>query len=276
MQNHDFFARSLLRLGRAVAPFVRKDSALWDHMLEIRGRLPGARPPAKLPRIVAAFAQAYPEAAFIQVGSNDGVQLDPLRVNILKGHWSGVMIEPVPYVFQRLRQNYGHLPRVRLENVAIADRDGTLPFYYLARAADRGGLPRWYDALGSFRKEVILSHRDAIPDIEQRLVCEPLPCQTFATLCAAHRIDHVDLIHIDTEGYDYEIIKRIDFGRLRPRLLIFERKHLGEAKTECYTHLGRLGFDLIEEGLDAVALNLRDPEPRDRRLFKLWKKLKTA
>lgn len=265
--------RLLNRLGHALRPYLSEDSELKYLLRRARSRLPGGRPPGRLPRIVQVFAKAYPQARFIQVGSNDGVQLDPLRVNILKGGWSGIMIEPVPYVFQRLQRNYGQLSNVTLENLAIADRDGSLPFYYLAKATDRTGLPKWYDALGSFRKEVILSHRDSIPDIEQRLTCENVPCATFDSLCAKHGITHLDLIHIDTEGYDYEIIKRIDFDRLRPRLLIFECKHLGDAKAECYDYLERQGFALIEEGLDAIALNLRGTGRQDQRLIREWNRL---
>lgn len=269
-------AKMLDRLGRALRPLVPEDSDLRYTLRQMRSRLPGGRPLPVLPRIVQVFARAYPAARFVQVGSNDGVQLDPLRTNILKGSWTGIMIEPVPYVFQRLQKNYGQLPNVKLENLAIADRDGSLPFFHLARAEahEKAGLPRWYDALGSFRKDVILSHRDSIPDIDRRLVSVEVPCCTFGSLCARHGIAQLDLIHIDTEGYDYEIIKRIDFERLKPRLLIFERKHLGEVQAECYSYLRGLGFDLIEEGLDAIALNLRETGPRDRQLLSAWNKLR--
>ena len=39
-------------------------------------------------------------------------------------------------VFERLRARYRGHPRVRLENSAIADREGMLPFYHLAQAGD--------------------------------------------------------------------------------------------------------------------------------------------
>ncbi|MBK9465376.1 MAG: FkbM family methyltransferase [Chitinophagaceae bacterium] len=37
---------------------------------------------------------------------------------------------------------------------------------------------------------------------------------------------HVDLLLIDTEGYDFEILKTIDFSNFRPDLLIFEVSNL--------------------------------------------------
>src|SRR5262249_55266635 len=78
-------------------------------------------------RILREFERASPEAFSIQVGSNDGEQHAPLRVAILRRRWHGIMIEPVPYVFQRLRANYGPLgDRIALENVAIGAVDGTV------------------------------------------------------------------------------------------------------------------------------------------------------
>jgi FkbM family methyltransferase len=114
------------------------------------------------PRLLRAFADSYPEAFFVEIGSNDGEQHDHLRPIVLSYPWSGIMVEPVPYVFERLRRNYEELPRIALDKVAIADRDGSLPFYHLAPASEeeRDRLPSWYDAVGSLSREVVLSHGD--------------------------------------------------------------------------------------------------------------------
>ena len=80
------------------------------------------------PRLLQAFGEAYPRAFFIEIGSNDGDQHDHLQPLIRSLQWTGLMVEPVPYVFERLRHNYADLDRVTLENAAIADRDGQVPF----------------------------------------------------------------------------------------------------------------------------------------------------
>jgi hypothetical protein len=51
------------------------------------------------PRLLAAFADAYPEAAFVEIGSNDGEQHDHLRRHIREHRWRGLMVEPVPYFY---------------------------------------------------------------------------------------------------------------------------------------------------------------------------------
>jgi hypothetical protein len=99
------------------------------------------------PKLIREFAAAFPAAMFVEIGANDGEQHDHLRPMILARRWRGIMVEPVPYVFERLRTNYGGLDRVVLENVAVADEDGSRRFYHLAASADRvgEGLPQWYE-----------------------------------------------------------------------------------------------------------------------------------
>ena len=120
------------------------------------------------PRLLRAFAEAYPQARFVEIGSNDGSKYDHLREHIVSGAWRGIMVEPVPYVFERLRANYGHLERVALENVAVADRDGSLPFYHVAEASEeeRAQLPDWYDTIGSFHREAVASHASMLTGLD--------------------------------------------------------------------------------------------------------------
>lgn len=49
---------------------------------------------------------------------------------------------------------------------------------------------------------------------------------TFEDLMTKHNVNDISFILIDTEGYDYEIIKLIDFEKYKPCILIFEHKHL--------------------------------------------------
>jgi len=224
------------------------------------------------PKLIEAFAEVNARPFFIEIGSNDGQQHDHLRGLIHARGWSGIMVEPVPYVFERLRANYGGADGVALENAAIADRNGTLPFYHLAEATgeERDRLPTWYDAIGSFSREVVLGHAAHIPDIEDRIVRTEVPCLTFEALCDKHRAANVDLLLIDTEGYDHEIIKRIDLGTHRPRLLIYEHYHLPPAeRAECRSRVEGFGYETLEEGFDTFCL-LTEP---DDELSNTWRRV---
>jgi FkbM family methyltransferase len=207
-------------------------------------------------QLLDAFAAAYPEAFFIEIGSNDGQRDSYLRPHILASRWRGVMVEPVPYLFERLQHNYAGVGRVALENVAIADRDAELPFFHLAEADAGEPLPDWYSEIGSFSREFVLGHRDEIPDIEQRLVETSVPCLTFESLCRKHGVEALDLVLIDAEGHDAEIVDGIDLAARHPRLLVFEHYHLPETRrAECVQRLGEAGYETLAEGFNTWCLD---------------------
>lgn len=227
------------------------------------------------PKLLQAFAEAHPQAFFVEIGANDGEHADHLRPLILATGWSGIMVEPVPYIFERLRGNYGGLDRIALENAAIADRDGELEFFHVpdADAAERAALPGWYDAIGSFSRDVVLSHEGSIPDIAERIVATQVPSLTFASLLEKHDAPRLDLLLIDTEGYDWEIIKTIDLERQRPRLLIYEHFHLAPGdRSDCRAHLAAHGYELLEEGFDTFCMDAR----RQDGLLHSFRKLRPA
>jgi FkbM family methyltransferase len=225
--------------------------------------------------LLETFAALRADVFFVQIGANDGEQQDPLRDLVLAHQWEGIMVEPVPYVFERLRANYGHLSRLTLENCAIGAEDGELPFYHLPTAEDpdRQGLPSWFDGLGSLRKEVVLAHDRFIPDIAERLVETMVPALTFESLRRKHQIDRVDLLLTDTEGYDYEILRQIDFARIRPALIIYESEHLSDRdRAACLEQLHRCGYDTLDYGLDTWCLNVGDLSRAERdALLPIWR-----
>jgi FkbM family methyltransferase len=224
--------------------------------------------------IIAEFARSYPEAFFIEVGAHDGVLFDRLRPHVLARRWSGIMVEPIPYLFERLRENYRGIPRLAFENVAIADQEGTRELYYIPPTGE-SDLPFWYDALGSFQKDTLIHASEwDVPHVEDRIEAIEVRCITFDQLCERNGVTRIDLVQIDTEGYDYEIIKLIDFRRLAPRLLIFEHKHLTpEDARDCVGLLRSHGYELVGDGEDGLCLRVGDLGRRGRRLLRLWRRV---
>jgi FkbM family methyltransferase len=196
---------------------------------------------------------------FVQVGSNDGVQGDPLHPLIrTRPGWRGLFIEPVPYLFERLRRNCGRLPsaqrRFSFENVAIAAEPGRRPFYYVSeRARARvDELPIWCEQLGSFNREHILSHLEG--RLGPHIVEQDVECATLSEVLARNRVQRLDLLHIDTEGYDYEVLLQLDWQRWRPLVIVFEVIHLAEQDRDRAAALLRSqGYRLSILGYDVLA-----------------------
>ena len=267
--------RAFALAARVAARLVSRDSRLAPLKRRIAARL---RPAAQQPVIalVRAFERDIPQARFVQVGSNDGEQQDPLTAAIDRRRWRGVMVEPVPYVFARLRRRRGDQPGVHLANVAVAPETGTQTFYHLREATReeraQGILPDWYDALGSFDRETLVAHAPYMPDADlvSRIEAIEVPTTTFEELCHRGGLDGVDIVHIDTEGYDFEVIKLIDFERWRPQLLIYEHLHLGEDRGRAEQHLRERGYELASFEMDTCALDAARAGPR---LRSRWRQL---
>jgi hypothetical protein len=65
----------------------------------------------------------------------------------------------------------------------------------------------------------------------------------------------LDYLQIDTEGFDDEIIKMIDFSQVKPKLIKFESVHLSlEKKLSTVDLLKSQGYKIIDEGTDMIAL----------------------
>ena len=178
--------------------------------------------------ILGSYVAYKSDVHFIQIGSNDGKHNDPIFPYINKAGWKGILVEPVPYLFERLKSNYTEFrDKLIFENSAIANESGRLKFYRL-QASDMTELPEWYDQLGSFKKEVVLRHKNCFPCFDDLFIEDTVNAITFQELLKKHKVKTLNLVHIDTEGYDYEIIKTIPFDDIEIDLVMFEHRHLSE------------------------------------------------
>jgi len=167
----------------------------------------------------------------LQIGSNDGMNDDPIFTALKRQRsWEALLVEPVPYLFERLKQNYNGNSRVQFANVAIAEEATTSSFYYLDASANLHipGLPRWFDQLGSFDRNHITKHLGAV--VEPFVRALDIPAVSLAALLERQNVSKIDVLHIDTEGYDWKILRQLDLRMFRPKVILFEHKHLQETE----------------------------------------------
>lgn len=183
---------------------------------------------------------------FIQIGSNDGVSGDPIHKFVVSYRWQGVLVEPVRYLFRMLLATYKNQPGLFFENAAI-DKEAGYKSFYSVRKVNGPDHALWYEKLGSFNKEHLLKHRRKIPDFDDRLIEEKVRCMTLKDLLIKYNINKINLLHIDAEGYDYEIIKTIPFNEIKPIMILYENKHLSVSdKSACKELLRSHGYKLIK------------------------------
>ena len=156
---------------------------------------------------------------FIQIGANDGISTDPIYnfVTLNNNRVSGIAIEPMKDVYEQLKNNYKGYSNVIFENIAIHNSKSEMSLYRVDPKYSEK-LPKWTKGIASFNK----SHHELSGTPSKYIIPESVHCISFDSLLTKHNIKRVDLLQIDTEGYDAEIILEVDFSVIRPSIIHFE------------------------------------------------------
>lgn len=129
--------------------------------------------------------------------------------------------------------------------------------------------PYWYDQLGSFNRSHITNHLNGIlgsyiDEVElQGISLDNLLFKQFNFLS-------FDLLHIDTEGYDW-VLKQLRLTKYFPRLIIFEHKHLSPSEKNASLAFLANDYLIFNFGNDYLSIKKKNLNQMD--IFKLRKKL---
>ena len=218
---------------------------------------------------VLAYLADLPSFSIVQIGAYIGnSKHDPLfkflqSVVNDKPESKVVLVEPIREYFDLLCKNYRNVPSIAFENVAIAETAGERDMYRLASGVDpvKDGHGRWLTELSSLREErmgrlwdkceVAPGHKAYY--LEHR-VTEKVTCMTLHQLFEKHQIQRPDLLQIDAEGYDYEILKTLDFSKVKPRFINYERVLLQVDEQACRDMLEAQGYTLFDWGQDTLCI----------------------
>jgi len=160
---------------------------------------------------------------FIGIGANDGVTHDPLYPFVRDFGWRGIMVEPIPEAFAALERNYAGFGDVALVQAAIGLADGQSTIYTVEMSDQNSMMMSLHS---SFSRDMLLRGKQWHPNLETHVIEREVPLMSFPTLLAKANGQAVDVLKIDTEGYDLEILKSIDLSRLSPKLILAEHANL--------------------------------------------------
>ena len=186
---------------------------------------------------------------FIQVGANDGVRFDGLYQYVTERSCQGIVIEPLPDIFENLKRNYQDYRGVTPINIAIHPilTEATI---YRVDPTMVSDLAPWVSGIASFNRHHL--EKSGVPS--HSIISESVPCTPLMPLIEKYDMLDATLLQIDTEGFDAEIIDMIDFNRFKPKLIKYEHKHLGEHKAvSTQMALRQHGYITVSEGGDTLA-----------------------
>lgn len=159
-----------------------------------------------------------------------------------------ILVEPVKQYFEKLRANYADIPGAHFENVAVSDEPGTATLYQLGVDPAAYGYPEWLSQLSSLKAERIneLVDGDVKRFYLRNRVAYQVECVRFSTLVERYSLKTIDLLQIDMEGYEYELLKTVDFESLPIRFINDESEVMFGKKPKCERFLRSNKYRLID------------------------------
>jgi FkbM family methyltransferase len=213
------FAAFVLRISKVTERFPRFHKLARRAYCVVR---PGIRFQTE-----AAFRD-YQDIFVLKIGANDGITNDPLATLLLAdARYRGLLVEPIPQYAAMLRVNSGKCGRFVVEQAAVAASSGTANMYYVDESALKGignGNLDWLRSIASLNRRHVIKHLS--PELHSAVKEAPVECLTVNALLSRNNVQKIDLLHIDCEGFDYVILRQFDFTTVRPRIVLFEKKHL--------------------------------------------------
>lgn len=210
--------------------------------------------PDPIDKFLLNYSETYKEIKFIQIGANDGASFDPVYKFVKKYNWSGILIEPLQPYFDELKRNYEKLKNRKLyfEHCAISDQSGTGPIYYISNLSGKEKDYEVLKAVSSFNRVHVRGYIENRKKLEVKSV--EVAFKTLDEIIDEYHFEDLNILIIDAEGYDFEIIKTINFDKIRPEVILYEHIHLPEKDREmCLSLLGSYEYHYFEDGINTLA-----------------------
>ena len=184
-------------------------------------------------------------SSFVQVGAHDGEMHDPLRKFILADNWKGLLIEPQKEMIDKCRHNYKNISNLIFINCAVHPYKTNIDLFKANDAKD-------YSHTGWAS---VLPDRFASTQYENNYTVENVKARHLMDIIADNKLTSIDILQIDTEGFDAEVIKMFDFIKFRPLLIQYEHIHFTVLEREAIDNkFDLLGYYSIIKKNDVIVI----------------------
>jgi FkbM family methyltransferase len=204
----------------------------------------------------------YKDARVIQIGAMDGINFDDTRGFLDMYKWKSLLIEPIPDLFEELKNNFKDRENYTFEQCAITENDGEIEMLTVPPdVIEREGLHPGYKGMSALYplKNGFGSDYQRDIDVKTKFgINIKVPSLTFDSLLKKHDIKQFDILICDAEGYDWNIFKQLDLSKYRPKFIRLEYINLtDEEKILTESKLKDNGYIIdINQDIDAVDIEL--------------------
>ena len=185
---------------------------------------------------------------FLQIGAMDGVKHDDLYPYVMSYDWTGVLVEPLPDMFEKLIENYSLKDGLKFENCAITNENGPTKIYRVpTELIGTEGVPDWMEGCSTLKID------GYIDDVVRKAVPVEIRGITLRTFYEEYG-NRFEFIQVDTEGFDYDIFLQIMENGIKADLYKIEIAHITYTKAVWMRWvLENHGYKTFIDGYDLIA-----------------------
>lgn len=169
---------------------------------------------------------------FVEIGAVDGLQLSNTFLLEHKYDWSGICVEPIPYMYNYCLQNR---PKSICSNKAIYSKSNEQVIFSIAHNNNFfSGISNHIDC-----------HKDTVNSNKTDII--------VTTITLTDLLDHnnapefIEYLSIDTEGSELEVLKGIDFNKYKFGLIDIEHNYIEPIRTQIRDLLLSKGYEYLGE-----------------------------
>ena len=190
--------------------------------------------------------KGYKNGYFVDVGAHDGVSLNNSLYFEKYHNWSGINIEPIKTVYDKLSINRPNCINV---NCAVSNNDGETEFLCCTgRTEMLSGIKATYDARHINRVKL---ENKRFKGTSQTII---VPTRRLETILDEYKITHINYLSIDVEGAEFEVIKSINFDKVFIDVIGFENNYI-ENSLPIIEYLQSKKYIIIRRSLDIFMIN---------------------
>ena len=167
----------------------------------------------------------------VVIGAHSGIHIKDLISEY--ANQKVLLVEPVPYNYQILENDYKNNENIFISRNAIFDEAKKDNFYHVKKESIKKLGKHWASQIGSFDKNHILNHKNKRFDIKNDdIQITEVEFITFQDLVKKYSINSINKLQIDVEGAEYKIMNSIDYNKIKIKNIFFESKHFDGTFTE--------------------------------------------
>ena len=190
--------------------------------------------------------KGYKNGVFMDIGAHDGVSLNNTLFFEKSHNWSGINVEPIKNVYDKLVQNRPICTNI---NCAVNNTDGFAEFICNTGYTEMiSGLKDEFDIRHLTRLKNEINKKGGTTEIIT------VETKRVETICDEHQIDHIHYLSVDVEGAEFEVIKSINFDKVKIDVIGFENNY-EDVSAPIVEYLVNRGYIMFYKAVDIFMIH---------------------